>query len=121
MRFREQPSYTFDDVLLVPQYSDIASRTEVDLSTKIGKIKLTLPILSANMDTVTEADMAIAMGKAGGAGVLHRFAAIHTIDEWLSKCRKEHVPLIASHGLSDDEMGHLMQSALMLHTETIIG
>lgn len=64
--------FTFDDVLLVPQYNEIKSRQDVDLSTG-GHLKLRLPIISANMDTVTESQMAIALAKAGGLGILHRF------------------------------------------------
>lgn len=67
---------TFDDVLLQPQHSTILP-AQVDLSTFITKdIELTLPILSAAMDTVTEADMAIAMAQLGGLGVIHRNLSI---------------------------------------------
>ncbi len=77
MHFRDRPGYSFDDVLLVPQYSEITSRGDVDLSTTIGKLKLKLPLLSANMDSVTEFDMAFAMSRhSGGAGVMHRFASL---------------------------------------------
>lgn len=65
---------TFDDISLVPQYSDIASRHDVDLS--CGEhfgVKMTTPILSANMATVTGEKMCKAMRDAGGIGVLHRF------------------------------------------------
>ncbi len=63
---------TFDDVLLVPGASEVQPN-EVDTSTKLTKkISLHLPILSAAMDTVTEADMAVAMAQAGGLGILHR-------------------------------------------------
>lgn len=63
---------TFDDVLLVPRYAQILPH-EVDVSTKLTKnIELKIPILSAAMDTVTEAPMAIAMAKEGGLGVIHR-------------------------------------------------
>lgn len=63
---------TFDDVLLIPQYSQILP-TDVDVSTQLSKkIKLRIPILSAAMDTVTEYKMAIAMAKAGGLGVIHK-------------------------------------------------
>ncbi len=66
-------TYSFDDVLLVPQKSDINSRGEIDLSRNIGKHKFTLPIISSPMDTVTEVDMTLSMLKAGGLGIIHRY------------------------------------------------
>ncbi len=63
---------TFDDVLLVPQYSSILPR-EVDLSTHLTRrIKLNIPLLSAAMDTVTEARFAIALARQGGLGIIHK-------------------------------------------------
>src|SRR3989338_9484546 len=68
---------TYDDVLLVPQRSKIRHRAEVDTSTQLTQnIKLKIPLISANMDTVTEAPMAIALARAGGLGVIHRFMTI---------------------------------------------
>jgi IMP dehydrogenase len=63
---------TFDDVLLVPDYSDILPK-DVDLSTQLTRnIKLNIPVVSAAMDTVTEARLAIAMAQLGGIGVIHK-------------------------------------------------
>lgn len=68
---------TYDDVLLVPQYSDIKSRGEVDISSDLDeKISLDIPIISSPMDTVTEALMAVAMDQAGGLGIIHRYNEI---------------------------------------------
>jgi len=73
--FRE--GLTFDDVLLVPKYSDITSRSQINLQTKLSKnISLNIPLISANMDTVTESTMAIAMARQGGLGIIHRFLTI---------------------------------------------
>ena len=75
MEFRE--GLTFDDVLLVPNYSDITSRTQTDLSTRLSRnISINIPFVSANMDTVTESYMAVAMARAGGIGIIHRFLTI---------------------------------------------
>jgi IMP dehydrogenase len=69
-QFRE--ALTFDDVLLVPSYSEVIP-AEIDTSTSLTKsIKLQIPFLSAAMDTVTEAEMAIALARAGGMGVVHK-------------------------------------------------
>ena len=70
MGFKE--NLTFDDVLMVPQYSEVLPR-EVDLSTSITKnIKLNIPLISAAMDTVTESKMAVALAREGGIGIIHK-------------------------------------------------
>lgn len=75
MEFRE--GLTFDDVLLVPKYSDITSRSDADLRTQLSRnISLNIPLVSANMDTVTESAMAVAMAQHGGIGIIHRFLTI---------------------------------------------
>ncbi|MBR1631417.1 MAG: IMP dehydrogenase [Paludibacteraceae bacterium] len=67
---------TFDDVLLIPAYSDVLPR-EVDLSTRFSRhISLNIPFVTAAMDTVTEADMAIAIAREGGIGVIHKNMSI---------------------------------------------
>ncbi len=76
-RIRPNPALTFDDVLLVPQKTHLVSRGDVDLSTQLTRnIRLNIPLVSANMDTVTESRMAIALAQAGGIGIIHRFLTI---------------------------------------------
>ena len=65
-------SYTFDDFLLTPNASYVEPK-DIDTTLSLsGNIKLNIPVLSAAMDTVTEADLAIAMAQEGGIGVIHR-------------------------------------------------
>lgn len=68
---------TYDDVLLVPKYSEVETRSSVDLSVDLGKgIKLDIPIITANMADVTGPEMAAAVAKMGGLGLLHRFCTL---------------------------------------------
>jgi IMP dehydrogenase len=77
---------TFDDVLLVPKRSSVFSRSDIDTSTRLSRnINLQIPIVSSNMDTVTESRMAIVMAQQGGIGIIHRFM---TVDEQVSEVRK---------------------------------
>ncbi|HIP84179.1 MAG TPA: IMP dehydrogenase [Methanothermococcus okinawensis] len=73
--YRAKMAYTFDDVLLVPNPSDVEPG-EVDTSTDLAGLKLNIPIVSAAMDTVTEKEMAIALARKGGLGVIHRNMSI---------------------------------------------
>ncbi len=84
---------TYDDVLLVPKKSEITSRQDVDTSTKLSRnLKLKIPIISANMDTVTESRMAIAMAKKGGIGIIHRFSDIEAqVKEVIKVKRHQHL------------------------------
>ena len=74
---------TFDDVLLVPKFSDIVSRSQTDLTTQLSRnISINIPMISANMDTVTESTMAVTIAREGGIGIIHRFLTIQEeVDE----------------------------------------
>tara|TARA_B100000674_G_scaffold117901_1_gene89164 strand:+ start:601 stop:2070 length:1470 start_codon:yes stop_codon:yes gene_type:complete len=85
---------TFDDVLLVPQDSKILPR-DVDLRTRLTKnINLNIPILSAAMDTVTESDMAIALARAGGLGVIHKNLSIDRQAKMVDKVKRSESGMI---------------------------
>ncbi|EEB74548.1 IMP dehydrogenase [Thermococcus sp. AM4] len=80
--------YTFDDVLLLPQPTEVEPK-DVDVSTRITpKIRLNIPILSAAMDTVTEWEMAVAMAREGGLGVIHRNMSISEQVEQVRKVKR---------------------------------
>ncbi len=95
---------TFDDVLLMPSRSDVRSRRDPVLTTKLTKkFEIEIPLMSANMDTVTEAPMAIAMAKEGGFGPIHRFMTIEAQASEVRKVREAGVKYIgASLGVGDD-------------------
>ena len=79
---------TFDDVLLVPQYSEVTPNM-INLSTQLTKnIKLNIPLMSAGMDTVTEHRMAIAMARQGGIGIIHKNMSIEQQAEEVDKVKR---------------------------------
>lgn len=84
----QQQAITFDDVLLIPAYNHYESRRLVDISMvdKMGKLTLQLPVMSSNMDTITESAMANFMGEKGAVGVLHRFMTIEQNVEEFKRC-----------------------------------
>ena len=89
MRILPDVALTYDDVLLVPQYSDVESRKKLSTQTKLtSQITLQIPIVSANMDTVTESAMAIAMAREGGIGIIHRFMSIDEQVQEITRVKK---------------------------------
>jgi len=98
-------SLSFDDVLLLPQYSSIVSRSEVDISNSLSEeCRFDIPVISSPMDTITEEKMATAMSSLGGLGVVHRY---NTIDEQVNIMRKikdknPSSPTAAAIGISGD-------------------
>ncbi|MEZ5488550.1 MAG: IMP dehydrogenase [Steroidobacteraceae bacterium] len=87
MRILEE-ALTFDDVLLVPAYSEVLPR-EVDLSTQLtASIRLNLPVMSAAMDTVTESRLAIAMAQEGGIGIIHKSMTVEAQAREVSRVKK---------------------------------
>ena len=103
MEFKE--GLTFDDVLLVPKYSDISSRTQTDLSTKLSRnISINIPFVSANMDTVTESSMAVAMARVGGIGTIHRFLTIQEQSSEVLKVKRSGSVMIENpYSISSDK------------------
>jgi IMP dehydrogenase len=82
---------TFDDVLLVPQFSTVSSRSKVDLSVRMGRLEFAHPVIPANMSSVTGYDMALQVAYGGGLAILHRFMPL---EEQLQNVRD----MINSHG-----------------------
>ena len=93
---------TFDDVLLVPAYNNYDSRRLVDISMtdKTGKLSLQIPLMTANMDTITGSEMADFIGEKGGIGVLHRFCSIEENVRLFKSCQ---TPTFVSIGCSTME------------------
>lgn len=100
---RDKQAITFDDVLLVPCYNHYESRRNVEFSMtdKSGKLQLALPILSANMDSITESAMANFMSEVGGMGVLHRFMSIEANMAEFRLCKSQ---VFISVGCGDSEL-----------------
>ncbi len=109
MKILPEIALTYDDVLLVPQHSDIASRRTLSTQTQLTRrISLQAPIISANMDTVTESEMAIVMAREGGIGVIHRFMTIDQQVRQIERVKKAEsfvvenpITLTASHTVGD--------------------
>lgn len=74
MRLRK--AYSFDDVMMVPRLSHMISRLDADLSTTVAGIPLKIPIIAANMSSVCEKDMAVALAQLGGIGIIHRMCSV---------------------------------------------
>ena len=85
---------TFDDVLLVPAYSEVLPR-EVNITSQLTKkLKINIPLISAAMDTVTEVELAIALARAGGIGILHKNMSIERQAEMVRKVKRSESGLI---------------------------
>ena len=100
---------TFDDVLLMPRHSEMNSRRAPQLDSRVTKnFALKTPIISANMDTVTEAAMAIKMAELGGLGILHRFMTaeeqVKQVKLMCEKIKPLGLPVAASIGVKEDGM-----------------
>ncbi|MGG7178822.1 IMP dehydrogenase [Clostridium paraputrificum] len=121
-----KPAYTFDDVLLVPNKSEILPR-EVSLKTNLTKtIKLNIPLISAGMDTVTESKMAIAMAREGGIGIIHKNMSIEAQAKEVDKVKRQENGVITDpiflspdHTLADAEelMGQYRISGVPITVE----
>lgn len=103
----KQVALTFDDVLLEPQYSEIESRGTVALTTNVTPLRqLQIPLIAANMDTVCEAEMAIAIGKLGGLGVIHRYMSYDRQIEQVKQVSNEQVYVSAAVGVKNGIIQH---------------
>ena len=94
---------TYDDVLLVPSYNHWESRKVVDtrVTDRIGLLSLDIPVMTSNMDTITESGMANFIRSKGGIGVLHRFMSVEDNVKLLKECN---LPVFVSVGCSDDDL-----------------
>ena len=111
---------TFDDVLLVPQRSSIRSRRDISLETQLTKrLRLGMPIVSANMDTVTETEMAAAMAVMGGAGIIHRFLSVDVQAEMVSRAKAKATAVIEA--MAANGNGSSRAAVAVARTVPIVG
>lgn len=109
MKILQETALTYDDVLLVPQYSTVDSRRRLSTQTRLTRqINLQIPIISANMDVVTESEMAITMAREGGIGIIHRFLSIEQHRNEIERVKKaesfivdEPITVTAAHTVGD--------------------
>ena len=106
-----EEAYSFDDVLLLPNYSDIMPK-DVDTSTRLSKnLNLNIPIVSAAMDTVTEARTSITMARTGGIGFIHRNMSIESQAREVDKVKKSESGMIVDPVVVDPDrsIGEVLQ------------
>lgn len=97
-----QKGYDYDDVLIIPKYNKVGSRKEVSFKTKVTRnYCIDIPFLSANMKDITEYKMAVALGKLGGLGIIHRFMPIKKEAEQIRKLSKLKLLCAAAVGVRD--------------------
>ena len=99
-------AYTYSDVLIKPKYSEVESRTNVDLSTTIHNRKLNLPVISSNMKNITGPKMAAEINRHGGLGLLHRFCTVDENVKMFKELNIVHEPLAnvgVSIGVKDED------------------
>ena len=109
---------SYDDVLLLPQYSNIKSRSDVDLSTQITpRVNLKIPLISINMSDVTGVEMAVALGKLGGIGLIPRFETQEKQAEMVKKVKNSKVFVGAAVGCKD---GYLERAEMLAEAGTDI-
>ena len=101
---------SFDDVLLVPQYNEVESRSDVNLDTHIGGLHMKIPIIASNMPSVCEGEMAIVMGYKGGLGIIHRMQSIK--DQAMQVAQSASYNVGGAIGIGDD---------WQVRTESILG
>lgn len=93
---------SYDDVLLVPQYSEVSSRSQVDLSTQITpRVKLKIPLVSINMTDVTGVEMAVTLGRLGGLGFVPRFYTAEEQAEMVAQVKKAGISVAAAIGIKE--------------------
>jgi len=101
-------AYTYDDIQLIPQYSEVESRGSIDLSTQLSKnFRISIPFVASPMDTVCEWEMAVELMKLGGVGCIHRFMTIEEQVGQVKKVKKEtysnpNIPVMAAIGATGD-------------------
>ena len=96
-------AYTFDDIQIIPAYSEVESRSQCNLTTRFTKqYKLGTPLVASPMDTVTEYNMAIAIASHGGVGIVHRFMSIEKQADQVRKIKEQEKLVSAAIGATGD-------------------
>lgn len=100
--FHMHPTLTYDDVLIIPQFSTIRSRRDVDTSVTLKGIRLNAPITCSNMTNVVSSDMAIGLAKAGGIATIDQFRSVSSEYNLVKLVKKAKLPIIGVSGVTKD-------------------